>query len=292
MSDLSPEARELLKAARDDFEASAEDCSRIDRALTARLGLAAGALAAATTATSVRAGAAGANGPTVAGASGTTAALVVKCVATVLLVAAAVGGVSIYRASRRDPALPPPVRVAEATPHAPMTVDTAATSPLATAAPVATAPVPSPSVIARPSPSEPHLSQSMLVPIARSPATAAHTPSSLLVTPEPSVGGLGSPDAMLGAETQLMRPADLALRTGDPARALELLDEHERRFPKGILAEERSAERVTALCALGRVDQAHTEATRFIATHADSPLVSRVSRSCGGDALGNRPRVP
>jgi hypothetical protein len=282
MSDLSPEGRALLKAARDDFEASAEDCSRIDRALTARLGLAAGAIAGATTATSVRAAAAGANGATVAGASGMTAALVVKCVAAVLLVGAAgVGAGSIYRASRRDLAPPPPMLVAEVPPRVPITV-----------AKVAASPVPSPGAVRSPSPSEPYLTQPILVPIVRSPATGAHTRSSLPVTPEPSAAGLGSPDATLGAETQLMRPADQALRTGDPARALELLDEHERRFPQGVLAEERSAERVTALCGLGRVDEAHAEAARFIATHADSPLVSSVRRSCGGEELGNRPRVP
>lgn len=280
MSDLSPEARAFLKAARHDFEASAEDCSRIDRALTARLGLAAGAIAGATTATSVRAATAGANGVTVAGASGTTAALVVKCVAAVLLVAAAsVGARSIYHASRRDLARPP-MRVAEAPPRVPTTVVTVAASL-----------VPSPSTVTRPSPSEPHLTQPILVPVVRSPATGAHMRSSQPVTPELSAGGLGSPDATLGAETQLMRPADQALRTGDPARALELLDEHALHFPQGVLAEERSAERVTALCALGRVDEAHAEAARFIATHADSPLVGSVRRSCGGEELGNRRQV-
>lgn len=277
MSELSPEARALLKAARHDFEASAEDCSRINRALTARLGLAAGAIAGATTATSVGAATAGAKGATVAGASGTTAAMVVKCVAAVLLVAAGVGAGSIYRASRRDLAPPPPMRVVEAPPRVPITVATVAPSP-----------VPSPSAVARSGPSEPHLALPIFVPVARSAATGAHRPFS----PEPSAVGLGSPDATLGAETQLMRPADQALRTRDPARALDLLDEHERRFPQGVLAEERSAERVTALCALGRVAEAHAEAARFMATHADSPLVGSVQRSCAGAEVGNRPRVP
>ena len=89
-----------------------------------------------------------------------------------------------------------------------------------------------------------------------------------------------------------MRRADQALRTGDPARALELLDEHAWTFPDGVLAEERSAERVTTLCALGRVDQARAEAARFLATHAESPLAKVVRRSCGGEEPGERPADP
>jgi hypothetical protein len=93
----------------------------------------------------------------------------------------------------------------------------------------------------------------------------------------------GGASATLGAETQLLRGADGALRTGDPAHALELLDEHAVAFPDGVLAEERSAERVTTLCALGRVADARVEAARFLATRPDSPLAKVVRRSCGAD---------
>jgi RNA polymerase sigma-70 factor (ECF subfamily) len=117
----------------------------------------------------------------------------------------------------------------------------------------------------------------------------AQSPSSLPASPKASAAGLGGANPTLGAETQLLRRADQALRIGDPARALELLDEHARTFPEGVLAEERSAERVTTLCTLGRVNQARSEAVRFLAIHADSPLAKVVRRSCGGGGLGDQP---
>jgi hypothetical protein len=71
------------------------------------------------------------------------------------------------------------------------------------------------------------------------------------------------------------------MRSGDPRRALDLLDEHARTFPNGILAEERSVERVSALCTLGRVAEAREEATRFLRATPDSPLAESVRSSCG-----------
>jgi hypothetical protein len=60
-----------------------------------------------------------------------------------------------------------------------------------------------------------------------------------------------------------------------------LLDEHARLYPNGALAEDRAAERVFALCALGDVDQARAEAARFLASHSLSPYASAVQSSCG-----------
>ncbi|MGH7440330.1 MAG: hypothetical protein ACRENE_31945 [Polyangiaceae bacterium] len=97
----------------------------------------------------------------------------------------------------------------------------------------------------------------------------------------------------IGAETQLLRRADQALRNGDPARALDLLDEHARTFPNGVLAQERSAERVTTLCALGRSSEARAEAARFLAATAESPLADAVRGSCGGkNEVGDPVPVP
>jgi hypothetical protein len=97
----------------------------------------------------------------------------------------------------------------------------------------------------------------------------------------------------VGVETRLLRRADEALRSGRPALALELLDEHARTFPHGVLSEERSAERVTTLCALGRTDEARAEARRFLATTPDSPLASQIRGSCGGvDDREDRARIP
>lgn len=57
-------------------------------------------------------------------------------------------------------------------------------------------------------------------------------------------------------EIALMARARRALRRGDPARALALLDEHAEHFPRGQLRRDREASRVTALCALGQPNDA------------------------------------
>ncbi len=50
-----------------------------------------------------------------------------------------------------------------------------------------------------------------------------------------------------------------------------------------MLGEERAAERILALCALGRKDEARTEAQRFLSRFPRSPVAERVRTSCGGD---------
>jgi RNA polymerase sigma-70 factor (ECF subfamily) len=279
MNDISAEARALLRAARDEFEASSEDCARIDRALTTRLGLAAGAIVGATTATTVSAATAGATGTAVAGASGATVAIAAKWVAAALLLAAVgAGGGSMYRSSNHAPAAST-ARSVEAPPHA-----------LATAAATA---MPSPNIVSLSSSSDPSGTEHVPVPIASLAVPRAPTPFALQGPTKAAAARLSeASDPTLGAETQLLRRADQALRIGDPARALELLDEHARTFPDGVLAEERSAERVTTLCTLGRVNQARSEAARFLAIHADSPLAKVVRGSCGGVEPGNGPAVP
>jgi hypothetical protein len=53
------------------------------------------------------------------------------------------------------------------------------------------------------------------------------------------------------------------LRAGRVSVALKTLDEHRRRFPSGILTEERCAARAQALCALGRQREAQAELDRL-----------------------------
>ena len=86
----------------------------------------------------------------------------------------------------------------------------------------------------------------------------------------------------LEEETALLRAAHEALDGGDPARALSLLDQHAARFPASALEPERSAERVFAFCAEGKIADAQAAATSFIAAHPSGPLAARVGASCGG----------
>jgi outer membrane protein assembly factor BamD (BamD/ComL family) len=71
-----------------------------------------------------------------------------------------------------------------------------------------------------------------------------------------------------------------ALKAGDAASALDALDEHARRFPNGILAEERASQRVVALCSAGRIAEAQAEGERFLREHPLSPAATRVRGAC------------
>ncbi len=82
-------------------------------------------------------------------------------------------------------------------------------------------------------------------------------------------------------ELALIQRATRALHRRAPARALGVLGEHARRFPSGVLAEERRALRVLSLCELGRTSEGVRERDRFLARHPRSPLAERVRAACG-----------
>jgi RNA polymerase sigma-70 factor (ECF subfamily) len=84
----------------------------------------------------------------------------------------------------------------------------------------------------------------------------------------------------LAAEAELLARAQRALREGDAAGALRLLEEHERRFPLGELGDERRGARVRALCGLGRGAQARAEAHRLLRERPDSPVAAGVADVC------------
>ena len=87
-----------------------------------------------------------------------------------------------------------------------------------------------------------------------------------------------SPASDLAKETKLLRGADRALRAGDTATAIALLDEHAARFPRGALAPERAAERLILTCEVGVADPRRVE--QFLSSHPGSPLAARVRRAC------------
>jgi hypothetical protein len=100
-----------------------------------------------------------------------------------------------------------------------------------------------------------------------------------------SVAGQADPIAGTSAapsseEVRLLRSARQAL--GElPARALALTEEHARRFPRGMLAQEREAIAVEALAQLGREGQAKERARSFFSTYPSSPHRSRIERALG-----------
>jgi hypothetical protein len=86
----------------------------------------------------------------------------------------------------------------------------------------------------------------------------------------------------LSAEIEHLARVNAAVNAGDGRRALELLTEYDRKFRPSILAEERAAASVLALCAAGRTAEARAAAERFTRTWPRSPLRGRISGSCAG----------
>ncbi len=83
----------------------------------------------------------------------------------------------------------------------------------------------------------------------------------------------------LSEETRLLRDADRALRAGNAASALALLNEHASRFPRGVLAPERAAESLIARCQLGQANAKAAHA--YLAGHAGSAFAARIRDACG-----------
>jgi hypothetical protein len=152
------------------------------------------------------------------------------------------------------------------TPDEPATPKSAPPAPRPQAQPVAVppeapAPAPEPSVL------EP----------SRPPANDVSAP-----TPTAGRGERPSRSQQLGAEIELLARVNAAVNAGDGRRALELLTEYDRKFRPSILAEERAAAAILALCAAGRTGEARAAAERFERSSPRSPLRGRISGSCAG----------
>ncbi|HTN89494.1 MAG TPA: hypothetical protein VL242_37715, partial [Sorangium sp.] len=85
----------------------------------------------------------------------------------------------------------------------------------------------------------------------------------------------------LASELALLDTARRALRSGDPAAALALLDRHAREFADAQLADEAAAIRVEALASKGDRAGAHAAARRFLEAHPGSPHADRVESAVG-----------
>jgi outer membrane protein assembly factor BamD (BamD/ComL family) len=90
------------------------------------------------------------------------------------------------------------------------------------------------------------------------------------------------PDFTVADEARLVRDGVRALRDGQAACALSLLDTHARYDPEGVLTEEREAERAMALAELGRVEDARAVARAFLRAHPTSPLGPRLRQRIPG----------
>ena len=86
-----------------------------------------------------------------------------------------------------------------------------------------------------------------------------------------------SAEDRLAQEVALLARATSSLHAGQPADAMRVLDEYQRRFPKGLLTEERRAARAQALCSLGRESEAQAELARLA---PESLAAARAKQVC------------
>jgi hypothetical protein len=83
-------------------------------------------------------------------------------------------------------------------------------------------------------------------------------------------------ETLLREESRLVGEARAALRRGDAAAALGMLDQIRERFPGGVLAQEREALSIEALARSGRRDEAAARAAAFVKAYPASPLAAGV----------------
>ncbi|MDC0669808.1 hypothetical protein [Nannocystis radixulma] len=89
----------------------------------------------------------------------------------------------------------------------------------------------------------------------------------------------------LEQERKLVEAAQAALQRGEPAAALQRVEEHARRFARGLLADEREVLRVLALCAEQREAEAEAAAKALLATTGPGLFLPRLRGSCVGERL-------
>ncbi len=297
MSDISREARALLDSAMPGLEPDDDARSRIRTKIAARVAvsLAAGAAVAAAskstagataatvaasaggataaTASAVGAGAAGASavaagasaGAGVAGAA-VTMGITSKVIASLAVVSAVSVGTITYTQTKKAEPRPIVVAATVAT-----TAATSAPAPTvararSNGAPLAAADDPA----ALPDPT----------PVADPTPVVRVAPSTVPLIPTPPVLPAPASSATLAAEVTLLKQANAELTAGHASRALALLDEHRRLYPRGALGEERDAARVLALCGAGRHSEGIAARGRFLQDHPASPQIARVQNAC------------
>lgn len=254
MSDLGPEARSILGAGRDGDDPKASDRARVRRKLARAI--AAGGAAAGAAAEGSAAAATAVAGKTA------TLLLLGKIGGGLVFVAALGAGIWFSRPLPPGPAPSASVPVTE--PASPATA--------APPAPSAAADSPSPEAPAAEPPAA-------AAPEAPAPAPASPGRAGASARPSASAGDAPPRDPLVD-ETQELREAHGALQSGDPQKALKLLDEQATTYAGGQLREEREAARVLALCKLGKQDEARAKIADFLRDHPGSPLEGRVRGGC------------
>jgi hypothetical protein len=86
----------------------------------------------------------------------------------------------------------------------------------------------------------------------------------------------------LARETAALDVARAAIRGGDPARGIRVLDSYDREFPRGMLASESRVLRIEALSRTGNRASARALGEEFLRAQPHHPLSARVRELSGG----------
>jgi len=126
--------------------------------------------------------------------------------------------------------------------------------------------------------------------LAKSSASAPSAPVEAVAPPVPEAPKPAAPvtvdrpapstrpaEDRLAQEVALLARATSSLHAGRSVEALKVLDEYQRRFPKGLLTEEWRAARAQALCSLGRQSEGSAELSRLA---PQSPAAARAKQVC------------
>ena len=97
----------------------------------------------------------------------------------------------------------------------------------------------------------------------------------------PPTASYASPDDGLAAEVQLLDQARAALSSGASTRALGLLAQHRRQYPRSRLANEAFVMRLDALSRSGQRDRARQMARAYLARQPNAPHAARIRRLVG-----------
>ena len=286
MVDFDRKCESLFDAARHATDPTAEDDARIRRALAAKVG---GAVIGLSTGSS--AVAQGAAKGALAGAmtKGLQATLLWKVIPLSMVVAVGAGAVVIESrpGSKHEPAhatsvvdAPPPIDPSPPEPSqvAPssetslpdeMPIERGGTRPVARSVPR--------SVESHPRSVETNLE----APPTRGTEGSLPTVS---LNSAPSAESRNQPPAIasssLGSEVALLSRMHEAWQVGDSTALEREIAEHERRFPRGVLSEEREAMKTMLACRRADPEHARRLGAEFAAQHPSSPHIARVASIC------------
>jgi TolA-binding protein len=127
----------------------------------------------------------------------------------------------------------------------------------------------------------PPMRPSVAVPRAEAPSVVL-APVTL---PEPSANAPAPPSARrtpsvttLAEEGRLLAEAHRLVQAGQPERALSVLRDSQKRYPRSVLSQEREVLTIEALYAGGASGTAKQRALAFLARHPKSPHAERLRR--------------